>query len=178
MRVVAHVFLGYGLMLVLGALWPYVPLPPRLAPDVLALVAMYLGLTARHRVAGPTLGAVILGYLGDLLVGSPRGVLALTSGLLCILGHLVHRSLLVRGPVAIVAISLFTGAVSGVLVLAVRAYLGVTSAGSGGQLGAIGGAALATAIAGPLIFKLCRLVDARLARTWRERDRVLEGITS
>jgi hypothetical protein len=36
--------------------------------------------------------------------------------------------------------------------------------------------ALLTALAGPLVFRLCRQTDARFARTRRERDAAAEGL--
>jgi rod shape-determining protein MreD len=174
MRVAALVFLGYGLVLVLGVVWPYLPLG-RVAPDVVALCAVYLGLTARHRLAPSMLGAVIIGYLADLLIGSPRGLMALTAGVVCLVGHLVHQRLIVRGWLAMIIISAFSGLLSGVVVLGLRAYVGESS-GFGSELLALLGSALLTGGCGPVVFRLCRNIDARFARTQRERDAALEGL--
>lgn len=172
MRVAAHVILAYALILVLGSLWRFVPLG-RLSPDVVALCAVYLGLTARDRLASATLGAVMLGYLGDLLIGTPRGMLALTAGILCIVGQLIHRRLLVRGLVVTLGVSLLTGLVSGLIGLALRAYGDLVPDDVGLEIGVIAGSAAMTGLAGPLVFRLMRALDARFSRVYRERDVVL-----
>lgn len=174
MRVAALVFLGYGLVLVLGVLWRHLPIG-RVAPDVVALCAVYLGLTARNQLAPSMLGAVIIGYLADLLVGSPHGLLAFTAGVVCLVGHLVHQRLILRGWPAMAIISALAGLLSGIVVLALRAYFGA-SAGFGSEFLALLGAALFTGLCGPLVFRFCRSIDARFARTQRERDAALEGL--
>jgi rod shape-determining protein MreD len=175
MRVAGQVFLAYGLLLVLSAVWRHVPLG-RAMPDLVALVAVYLGLTARQRLAPATLGAVIIGYLGDLLIGTPQGLLAVTGGVVCALGHLVHQRLIVRGALMTVLLSLFTGVIGGAVVLLLRRTFGVVGEPLGAELWVLGKAALLTALVGPVVFRLCRLVDARFARTQRERDTALEGL--
>ena len=175
MRVAAQVLLGYGLLLLLGALYPSLPYLERAAPDLLALCAVYLGLTAHSRLAPATLGAVVLGYLADLLVGSPRGVLALTAGIMCIMGHLAHRGLMVRGWTVTLVFSFFVGLAAGLVVIALRGYLGLVPAGIGTELWLLIGSSILTSLVGPVVLRLCRLVDARFARTYRERDATLEG---
>lgn len=184
MRVTAQVFLGYALLLVLGALWRLLPLETAM-PNVVALVAVYLGLTARPvvvgplslRIAPPTLGAVILGYLGDLLMGTPKGVLALTAGVVCVLGHLVHSALIVRGRLFTIVFSAVTGLVGALVMLLIRASAGLVTGGAGLELWMLVSTALVTGFVGPLVFSLCRRVDARFARTHRERDQTLGGIS-
>lgn len=175
MRVAAQVLLAYALVLVFGCVWRFVP-GWRATPDVVALCAVYLGLTARHRLAPATLGAVILGYLGDLLMGTPRGMLALTAGIICIFGHLIHRRLIVRGWLVTIFLASFTGLCSGIIGLVLRALGGLMPAGVGGDLGMLLRSALLTGIAGPLVFRLCRMIDARFARTHREREAAIEGL--
>lgn len=185
MRVTAHVFLGYGLVLVLGSIWRLLPIDFA-APDVIALVAVYLGLTARPvnvgpmllRIAPPTLGAVILGYLGDLLAGSPRGLIAFTAGMVCVVGHLVHSALIVRGRMVTIIFSTVTGATAGLVMLIVRASSGLVPGSLGGEMKTLLASALLTGLAGPLVFRLCRSVDARFARSPRERNAALGGTLS
>ena len=175
MRIAAQVLLAYALLLVFGCVWRFVP-GWRAVPDVVALCAVYLGLTARQRLMTPTLGAVILGYLGDLLLGTPRGLLALIAGLICIFGHLIHRRLIVRGWMVTVVLATFTGLIAGVLSLMIRALAGLVPAGVGADLGMLVRSALLTGLAGPLVFRLCRIIDARFARTHREREAAIEGL--
>jgi rod shape-determining protein MreD len=173
MRVAAQVFLAYALVLVVGCLWRLLPFE-RATPNLVALSALYLGLTARHRLAPSTLGAVVLGYLADLLMGTPRGVMALTAGILCIFGHVIHRRLIVRGFGVTLAVTFATGLVAGIVMLLLRAYGGLVPAGI--EPGLLLYNAVLTAAAGPVVFRLCRIIDARFARTYRERDATLEGL--
>lgn len=184
MRVASQVIFGYLLMLVLGAMWRLLPVPVP-APDLIALLAVYLGLTARPVIVGPltvrlvpaTIGAVILGYLADLLMGTPRGLLALNAGLMCGLGHFVHAALIVRGRLFTIVFSFVVGLVSGVLILLVRLAAGLVPGGAFSELLMLLGTALMTALAGPLLFRGARSIDARFARTHRERDAMLGGIS-
>lgn len=175
MRIAAQVLLAYVLLIVLGAAWRFVPLG-RAAPDVVALSAVYLGLTARGRLAPAIFGATVLGYLADLLIGTPRGMLALGAGIMCILGRVTHRRLIVRGWGATLAVSFFTGLVSGVVAMCLRAYAGIPGAGLGVDLVVSLYAGLLTAAVGPVMLRLCRIIDARFARTLRERDAAMEGL--
>jgi len=174
MRIAAHVFLAYALVLVLAAVWRQLPIA-RAAPDVVALVAVYLGLTARSRLAPPTAGAVVLGYLGDLLIGTPTGLLSLTAGLVCIVGHLVHRRLLVRGTLFTMAFSFFAGLFAGLVVLVIRLGSGGLPGSTWSELFALFFSAVLTGLVGPVVFRLCRIIDARFARTRRERDAPIGG---
>jgi rod shape-determining protein MreD len=174
-RVAAHVFLAYGLLLLMTVVWPAMPVG-RAAPDVLALCAVYLGLTARDRIVPAVVGAMIIGYLADLLLGTPRGLLALDAGLVCVAGHLIHSRLLVRGWLFIGVFSFFSGLLSGASALAITATAGMRLAQLGSELWVIFLSALLTGLIGPPMFRLLRRVDARFARTQRERDAALEGL--
>jgi len=175
MRIAAQVFLAYALVLVLASVWRHMPMS-RAAPDVVALVAVYLGLTARSRLAPPTAGAVVLGYLGDLLTGTPTGLLSLTAGLVCIVGHLVHRRLLVRGTLFTMAFSFFAGLFAGLVILVIRVSTVGMPGSAAGELLVLLGSALLTGLVGPFVFRLCRAIDARFARTQREREAPIGGV--
>ena len=174
MRIAAQVLVAYLLILVLGASWQFVP-TVQATPSVIALIAVYLGLTARRGIASAVCGAVAVGYLGDLLFGTPLGLHALVAGVVCIAGHLVHRRLLVRGIGVTAGFSLFVGVLAGFIELLIRLYLGVVPLGA--ETGTFVVSAMCTAIAGPIVFRICRAVDARFARTHREREAALEGHT-
>lgn len=175
MRTAAQVLLAYGLILLCGCLWQYLPLD-RAVPDVVALSAIYLGLTARQRLAPATLGAVIIGYLGDLLLGTPRGLQAMVAGVLSILGHVIHRRLLLRGRLVTMLLGAFTGLAAGLLGTVARLYAGHLPDG-GDIIGTMLRAALVTGLVGPIVFRSCRAMDARFARTHREREAAREGLT-
>jgi cell shape-determining protein MreD len=175
MRLVAQVFLAYFLVLVVTALWRLVPIA-RAIPDVVALSAVYLGLAARERLAPAMLSAVVMGYLADLLIGTPTGLLSGSAGFMCLLGHFVQGRLIVRGPMVTAAFALVVGLVSAAVLIALRAWLGVLSASFSSEVVTGLVSALLTGLAGPLVFRLCRQTDARFARTRRERDAAAEGL--
>lgn len=173
-RIALQVLTAYGLLLILGVVWSALPFG-RAAPDVVSLFAVYLGLTARYRVAPSMTGAIISGYLADLLMGTPRGLLALTAGIACLVAHLIQGRLLVRGPLFTLIFSASTGMLAGLFVLMIRAITGLLHGGVGPEIGVLVVSALLTGLAGPLVFRICRAVDGRLART--ERDRAaFEGL--
>ncbi len=175
MRITAQVFLGYGLLLVLGAVWRLLPLHA-LLPDVVALFAAYLGLTARQRLAPSLAGAVLIGYFADLLVGSPVGLLATCSGILCAACHLVQGRLLVRGMAFTMVFAALASLGFGILVVAIRALAGILNGGWEEALADLWGTALLTGLLGPFVFRSCRFVDSRFARTPRERDAAATGV--
>jgi hypothetical protein len=174
-RIAAQVFLALGLLVVVGALWRLLPLG-RAVPDLVALPAIYLGLTARERLWPAVLGAVAIGYLADLLMGAPRGLCATSAGLVCVLGHLVQGRLIVRGRLFTLLFALLVGLVAGAVSFGVRAAAGLATGSLGAQLEGVGLAMLLSGIAGPPFFRLARSVDARFARTQRERSAALEGL--
>jgi len=177
-RTATHVLVAYLVLLVLGSLWPVLPLGPArgAAPDVAALVAAYLGLTARDQIAPVVGGAVTVGYLADLLGGTPPGLHALVCGIVCILAHLVHRRILVRGWAMTLGFSAFVGAAAAIVIeligIATDRGLGIGLVALSVVLVAVTSAAI-----GPSVFWLHRRIDAAYARTHRERDAALEGIT-
>lgn len=179
MRTASHVLVAYLVLLLLSSVWRELPLGfvRDGTPDVAALVAAYLGLTARSSIAPAVAGAVATGYLADLLGGAPPGLHALIGGAVCLLGHGVHRRILVRGWAVTLGFSAFVGAAASLLVIVIRMLsnrpLEVSIATRELALVAIGTAAI-----GPLVFRLHRRIDAAFARTHRERDAALEGITS
>lgn len=174
MRFVAQVFFAYGVVLVLGALWRFTPFE-RSMPDVVALSAVYLGLRARTQVAPAMTAAVVIGYLADLLMGAPRGMLATIAGILCLTGHFVQGRIIVRGRVVAGVFSFVVTLISGLLALGLRSAFGLSSGPVGSALWTLFLSAILTGVMGPWYFRLCRLIDARFARTQRERDEALEG---
>ena len=178
MRTASHALVAYVALLVLSSVWRELPIGVvrEATPDVAALVAAYLGLTARNYIAPAVAGAVATGYLADLLGGSPPGLHALIAGAVCLLGHGVHRRILVRGWAMTLGFSAFVGAAASLCVVMIRVLsnhpLEMSFAMREVVLVAIGTAAI-----GPLVFRLHRRIDAAFARTHRERDAALEGIT-
>lgn len=176
MRTASIVLAVYGILLLVGALWHALPLLPEQGPEIAAIAAVYLGLTARRSLAAAVGASIVIGYLADLLSGAPVGLYALGSGVMCLLGYAVHRRIVVRGVRFTIAFSIFVALASSLLMAIVR---WVTSQPTGTALSeaiAILAPALPTAVIGPLLLRLLRRIDAAFARTHRERDAALEGL--
>src|SRR5262245_41488809 len=174
MRVVAHIASAYLLMVVFGVLWRLAPFDV-LAPNLPIVIAAYLGITTRDRVPHATAGAVAIGYLADLLTGSPRGLLALVCGVLCLGGRLVSARLLVRGRLVVMGFAFLTSILASILVVAARVAVGAELGSAWRELASALGSALLTGLAAPLVFRLCRRIDVSFARTAREREATREG---
>lgn len=176
MRIAAHIGAFAAAFVLLGALWPYIG-PKGAFPDLAALVALYLGLTARVRLASSAFGAIALGYMADVLMGTPAGAQALIAGTVCVLAHFANRRLLVRGMAVAALLSVLVGLFAGVATIGIRAYFGALPGGFGAEIGTILGSAALTGLAGPAVFRACRAIDRRLARAERERSLALEGLS-
>lgn len=171
----AQIGASFAFLLLAGAVWRLFPLSA-FAPDFVSLVAAYLGLTARQRLAPSVGAAVTIGYLADLLYGTPVGLMALNAGLVCTVCHLIQGRLLVRGWIFSAVFSSLTALAAGLFVLAIRAAFSLLPLGLSTGMGVLFTTALVTGLLGPLVFRACRLVDARFARTPRERDAAAGGI--
>jgi hypothetical protein len=176
MRTAAIVLVAYALLLVVGAAWHSIAILPSAPPEIAAIAAVYLGLTARRSLAGAVGGAVVIGYLADLLSGAPVGLTALVSGIMCILGQLVQRRMVVRGLRVTIAFSLLVGIVASLLVAMIRWLTAQPTGTALYELLGVLTPALPTAIIGPFVLRLFRRIDAAFARTHRERDAALEGL--
>lgn len=176
MRTATIVLVAYLLCIAVAALWRLAPWIADAIPDLGALTAAYLGLTARRQVAPAIGGAIALGYLVDLISGAPPGLIALVLGLTTLVARAVQQRILVRGAVISVAFSAFVALIAGVLAWLVRALYRVPAAPLAIELRHLVGVTLATAIVGPLVWRVFRRIDAAYARTHRERDAALEGL--
>lgn len=176
MRSATIVLVAYVILLVLGALWYAISILPDTRPDIAAIVAAYLGLTARRSVAAAVGASIVVGYLADLLAGTPVGLQALVAGVICILGHLVHRRIVVRGLRVTLAFSLLVGVSASLLVAFLRWVMGEPTGGAWFELVGILAPGIPTALLGPPMLRLLRRIDAAFARTHREKDAALEGL--
>jgi rod shape-determining protein MreD len=176
MRTATLVLAAYGLCVIVGAIWRFLPWIRDAVPDVGALTAAYLGLTARRQVSPAIGGAIVLGYLIDLISGVPPGLFALVLALTTLVARAVQQRILVRGATVSIAFSVFVALVAGVLAWLVRALYRVPGAAFSIELRHIAVVTLATAILGPLVWRMFRRIDAAFARTHRERDAALEGL--
>jgi cell shape-determining protein MreD len=170
-RAVGLLVVAYLGLLFCSALAVFVSWP---LPDLGLLVALYAGLTCRLRGgvtavlrdASPVgmlgLGAAI-GYLADLVGGSPRGLRALAYALLLLGLRALAGHLLVRGAGAVAAVATVTTLLlRGLLLLLQRAF--DPAASLAGLRGALGQAIL-TGVVAPLVFYVLSRIDSRL---WRD----------
>ncbi|MDB4955435.1 MAG: hypothetical protein JWO36_3004 [Myxococcales bacterium] len=178
MRTATLVLVAYVACVIVGALWRLLPGPLHDAvPDLGALTAAYLGLTARRHLAPAVGGSIVLGYLVDLISGAPPGLMALVLGLTGLVARAVQQRIYVRGATMTIAFSAFVALVASVLALIVRAIYHLPHGQWSTELRHVALVAVATAIVGPPVWKIFRRIDAAYARTARDRDAALEGIT-
>jgi rod shape-determining protein MreD len=176
MRTATLILVAYLLCVALAAMWRFLPWIRDAVPDLGALTAAYLGLTARRHVSPAVGGAVVMGYLVDLITGAPPGLFAFVLALAALIARAVQRRILVRGAALSIAFSAFIALVTGALALMIRAAYGMSTTALSIELQHIALATVATAITGPLVWRMFRRIDAAFARTHRERDAALEGL--
>lgn len=178
MRTGTLVLVAYAACVIVAAIWRLLPgsLLHEAVPDLGALTAAYLGLTARRSMAPAVGGSVVVGYLVDLISGAPPGLMALVLAITGLTARTIQQRILVRGTTMTIAFSGFIALVTGVLVLVVRVVYHMPIGRFGIELQHIALVTLATAIVGPLMWRVFRRVDAAFARTHRERDAALEGL--
>lgn len=176
MRTATIVLVAYAACVVVAALWRLLPWLADAIPDIGALTAAYLGLTARRQVSPAIGGAIVLGYLIDLISGAPPGLIALVLALTTLIARAIQQRILVRGAALSIGFSAFVGLLAGLLAVIVRMVYRMPSAAFTTELRHVALVTLATAIFGPLVWRMFRRIDAAFARTHRERDAALEGI--
>jgi len=174
MRIVVHVVSAFVLTVLLGAVWRLTPFE-LIVPNLPLLYALFLGASSRNPIWEATLATLVIGYLADVVGGAPRGLGAFVLGTICILTRLMSTRLLFRGWLLVAILSFVAAAAAGLETLALCAFGGAGTGPLPRELALIGGSALATAFFSPLVFRLCRSIDARFARTEREREAVREG---
>jgi rod shape-determining protein MreD len=175
-RTATIVLVTYLLCVIVAAFWRLLPWVGDAIPDLGALTAAYLGLTARRQVSPAIGGAIVLGYLIDLISGAPPGLCALVLALTTLVARAVQQRILVRGAAISIAFSAFVALVAGGLALVVRALYRIPSAAFSVELRHVALVMLATTALGPVVWRVFRRIDAAFARTHRERDAALEGL--
>ena len=177
MRTATLVLVAYALCVIIGAVWRLLPGPVHDAiPDLGALTAAYLGLTARGNVAPAVGGAIVLGYLVDLITGAPPGLFALVLAFTTLVARTVQQRIYVRGAAMTIAFSAFVAVVAALLAIAVKGIYHMPRATFALELRHVALVAVATAVIGPPVLRAFRRIDAAYARTHRERDAALEGL--
>ena len=173
MRVIAHMTAAFLLVVVVAALWRLTPFDV-VTPDVALLVALYLGASVRGQAWEVTIAALCIGYLADVVGGAPRGLGAFVLGATCLLARVATARLLVRGTVFTTVFCLVGALFAAALTFGLRAGFGALGR-LAIELPAALGSSLLTAFFAPLVFRICRWIDARFARTAREREALREG---
>ncbi|HEU0032816.1 MAG TPA: hypothetical protein VFQ53_19425 [Kofleriaceae bacterium] len=178
MRTATLVIASYLMAVVVTTFWRLLPvdLLHDALPDLGALTAAYLGLTARRHVAPAVGGSVVLGYLIDLISGMPPGFLALVLGLTCLVARAAQQRILVRGATMTMGFSAFVALVAGIVGLFVRLFYSIPRPSFGLDLQHLALVTIATTLVAPLVWRVLRRLDAMFARTHRERDAALEGL--
>ncbi|MCX5742521.1 MAG: rod shape-determining protein MreD [Proteobacteria bacterium] len=179
MRTATLILVAYFLCVVLAAIWRLVPLgiARHAIPDIGALTAAYLGLTSRKNLAPAVGGAVVIGYLVDVISGGPVGLSALALGLTGLVARTIQQRILVRGATMTMGFSGFIAIVAAIIGFMIRGLYRMPNASMATELKHVVLCAIATALIGPLVWRAFRRVDAAFARTHRERDAALEGLT-
>jgi rod shape-determining protein MreD len=178
MRTATLTLVAYVVCVVVASLWRTLPIEMfhDAVPDIGAMTAAYLGLTARRNVAPAVGGSVALGYLVDIISGTPAGLFALTLGLTCLVARAAQQRILVRGAAMTMGFSAFVALVAGIVTMLVRGLYNMPSPSFVTELQHLAIILVATALLGPLVWRMFRRIDAAFARTHRERDAALEGL--
>jgi cell shape-determining protein MreD len=126
----------------------------------------------------PVIGGVaVLGYLIDIISGTPAGMSSIVLGMTSDVARRTQRRLFVRGTTMMLGFSAFVALIASLSQLFVRAWFDVSRLGSVSlELQQMALVAISTALIGPLVWRLYRRIDAAFARTSRERDAALEGL--
>src|SRR5687767_8522572 len=153
MRTATLVIAAYVLCVLVGACWRLMPASflRDAVPELGALTAAYLGLTARRNLAPAVGGSVAIGYLADVTSGTPAGLAALVLGFTCLITRSAQQRILVRGAAMTIGFSAFVALVAGVVGLIVRAVAGIPLAAFTVELSHLVLVAAATALIGPLV---------------------------
>ncbi len=177
MRIFAHIGVAYLLLVLLGGIWRVTPFQV-ITPDLTLIFAVYLGMALRSEIWKSTAGIVAIGYLADVLSGAPRGLSSVVMGTVCILCRLLSSRLLLRGRLFIGTFTFFAALCAGLMTIGLRAYFGAGMGGVWDESLVLCGSAFLTALLAPIVFRISRGLDARFARTQREREAVREGYLS
>ena len=178
MRTATIVIVAYVMCVLLAAIWRYMPgLLQDAIPGIGPLTAAYLGYTLRPFRAPSTAGVVVLGYLIDVVSGTPPGLTSLVLAITAEIARATQQRIFVRGASMTIAFSGFIALISSFASWILRALFNGLSTGSASlELQHAALVAMATALVGPAVWKIFRRIDAAYARTHRERDAALEGL--
>ena len=177
MRIVCHCLLVYLLIIVMSVVWSHAPqwLAP---PQCLALSALYLGLVGRRETLFSLIATIVLGYVADLVLGYPKGVMAFSMGIICVFGSMLQGQMMVRGRLLMALLSAAAAFVALSIVHAILLFRGSLGMGFNELLLYTLLSCLMTGLVGPFLIAAFRRIDAAFARTQRDRLAALEGLLS
>jgi len=177
-RTATIVIVAYVMCVLLAAIWRYMPgLLQDAIPGIGPLTAAYLGYTLRPFRAPSTAGVVVLGYLIDVVSGTPPGLTSLVLAITAEIARATQQRIFVRGASMTIAFSGFIALISSFASWILRAlFSGLSTSSASLELQHAALVAMATALVGPAVWKIFRRIDAAYARTHRERDAALEGL--
>jgi rod shape-determining protein MreD len=138
-----------------------------IAPEVALLVVLYVGFYGRGSATANAGLALTIGYLADLLAASPRGLHALTFGLVVLAARGASNRLMVASTWQVLVVTLATALGHGALMVALTSSM--YADGAGGTLWLVPLTAGATCLAAPLVFLILKRIDRRLAPDERMR---------
>ncbi|HUS27756.1 MAG TPA: hypothetical protein VMZ53_04590 [Kofleriaceae bacterium] len=178
MRTATIVLVAYVVCVIVAAIWRYMPGFTRDAvPAIGALTAAYLGHTTRPYRSSSIAGGVVLGYLIDVISGTPPGLSSIALAMTAMVARGTQQRIFVRGAAMTIAYSAFIALFASLARLVTMVLFGVPRAPSFAlELKFMALTAFATALVGPIVWRLFRRIDAAYARTHRERDAALEGL--
>lgn len=169
-RAILFILVGFLLVVAQASLRQLLPVVA-LVPDPALLLVLYLGLTPRQGAWVGAIGAMVLGYLTDLLGAAPKGLYALVYVLLFYTARGAQIRLLTRGWVFEVWFCLLAAFVGGFLVMVGRA-LAAPAVGVRGYSVAVL-QAVATAATAPVVFFVGRRLDRWTSRVPDDHERDL-----
>jgi rod shape-determining protein MreD len=177
MRIATIVLVAYVLCVIAASIWRYLPgFTHDAIPAIGALTAAYLGHTTRPHRAPVYAGAVVLGYLIDVISGTPVGMSCLVLGTTADIARSTQQRIFVRGTAMTIGFCGFIALFAGLAKILISVLFGIPRPPVGLELQQLALVSMSTAIFGPLMWKLFRRIDAAYARTHRERDAALEGL--
>ncbi|HEY5947937.1 MAG TPA: hypothetical protein VIV40_20715 [Kofleriaceae bacterium] len=177
MRTATLVLVAYVLSVIVASVWRYLPgFTHDAIPAIGALTAAYLGHTTRPYRAPATAGAVVLGYLMDVISGTPVGMSCLVLGMTADIARSTQQRIFVRGTAMTIGFCAFIALFAGLSKMLVSVVFGIPRPAVALELQQLALISLSTALFGPLVWRLFRRIDAAYARTHRERDAALEGL--
>jgi rod shape-determining protein MreD len=165
-RTIAFVAATWILLLLQAALASLLPWHA-VAPEIALLCILYIGF---YGGATPTANAGLalsIGYLTDLFSGAPRGLHALTFGLVILAARGASHRLMVASTWQVLVVTLATALGHGALIVALTSSL--YGDGAGRELWLVPLSAMATCLAAPFVFLLFRRIDRKLAPDTRMR---------